>query len=106
MGFKVGLIVDRGKPVPGTNFLADVASEYPVLHTTFKIFRNRALFLDSGIRNTFAPIQQISILVNGIRRARIDTPPAGSAEILNGLIIGQFDVHQELSQEKIGASSG
>src|SRR5690606_3514875 len=101
MWFKCRFLMGGGEPIPRTHILANIASKYPVFHMSFKSFRDVPFFLDGGIGDTLTPIQEVTFLIDGISRTGIDATPAGSAIILNGLVIGQFDIEQYLAQKKI-----
>src|SRR4029079_8423463 len=71
---------DDGRDIPGTNFLADVASVRMPAHRDAMFFRNRAFQLDCEIREASGGVEH-TCLKNRSRRTRLQASGARTALI-------------------------
>lgn len=86
-GVKPWFLMSVGKPVPGTNVLADVAAKGPAIEHLL-LFGTQVLFLfDAEVADARAAVDD-SRLNNGLGRAGVDASRAAAAVIGNGLIGG------------------
>ena len=87
------ITVRRSKPVPGTDFLTNVAASNPVAHERMQRWSNFATVLNGQVTDTTLRIQPVALGVDAVGGASINATGAGAAMVRLdfALLGGVFD---------------